>query len=118
MRFFMPDFEHLNAQDFHHVLEASRGVCVVFFTHSLCTSCRAWKQLLQAYREDRPGVRIFEVDAEVEMALTHEFEIFHLPALFLYHDGRYHAPLQAEASLAALHATITALLDEPARDMP
>ena len=91
---------------------------LVFFTHSLCSSCRAWKQLLQIYAASHQAIRIFEVDAETEMALTNEFEVFHLPALFLYKDGRYHAPLQSVASLEAIDQAITQLISMPAEEMP
>ncbi len=114
----MPNFEQLNAHDFHHVLEEQRGVSLVFFTHALCASCRAWKKLLQTYIQERPDIRVFEVNAETEMALTNEFEVFHLPSLFVYSDGSYHAPLQCQASIEALDNAIASLLHNPATDMP
>jgi thioredoxin-like negative regulator of GroEL len=114
----MSTLEHLNTYDFHHVLEEQRGMSLVFFTHALCSSCRAWKKLLQTYIQERADIRVFEVDAETEMALTNEFEVFHLPALFLYRDGKYHAPVQCTASLTALDSTIASLLQAPARELP
>lgn len=114
----MSSLESLNTHNFHHVLEGVSGVSLVFFTHSLCSSCRAWKQLLQTYSASHQDIRIFEVDAESEMALTNEFEVFHLPALFLYKDGQYHAPFQSVASLEAIDQAITRLLSKPAEDMP
>jgi len=114
----MSSLESLNTHNFHHVLEEVSGVSLVFFTHTLCSSCRAWKQLLQTYSASHPAIRIFEVDAETEMALTNEFEVFHLPALFLYKDGRYHAPLQSMASLEAIDQAITHLFSKPAEELP
>ena len=114
----MVRLEQLNAHDFHHVMDEQRGVSLVFFTHALCSSCRAWKKLLQAYINDRDDINLFEVNAETEMALTNEFEVFHLPAMFLYRDGKYHAPLQCAATTEALEQTISRLLQQPARDMP
>jgi hypothetical protein len=52
------------------------------------------------------------------MALTNEFEVFHLPALFLYKDGKFHAPVQCVASLEALDAHVASLLQAQAMDMP
>ena len=114
----MSSLESLNTYNFHHALEGVAGVSLVFFTHALCGSCRAWKQLLQTYSVAHEDIRIFEVDAESEMALTNEFEVFHLPALFLYKDGHYHAPFHSVASLSAIDQTITQLLAEPAEEMP
>ena len=118
MRFFMSMLEQLNAHDFHHVLEQQRGVCLIIFSHDLCSSCRAWKNLLQNYIQDRPEIRVYEVNAETEMALTNEFEVFHLPALFLYKDGKFHAPVQCVASLEALDAHVASLLQAQAMDVP
>jgi len=118
MRFFMSMLEQLNAHDFHHVLEQQKGVCLIIFSHDLCSSCRAWKQLLQTYIQDRSDIGVYEVNAETEMALTNEFEVFHLPALFLYKDGKYHTPVQCAASLEVLDATIASLLQKQAMDMP
>ncbi len=118
MRFFMSKLISLNAHEFHHVLEEQRGISLVFFTHTLCSSCRAWKMLLQNYMQDHSGVKVFEIDAETEMALTNEFEIFHLPAMFLYHNGQYHAPIECEASLKVLEQTINGLLLVPAGELP
>ncbi len=114
----MSSLPSLNTHNFHHLLEETTGVSLVFFTHTLCSSCRAWKQLLQTYSASHKDISIFEVDAESEMALTNEFEVFHLPALFLYKDGHYHAPFQSVASLDAIDQAITQLLSAPAQEMP
>ena len=113
----MSVFTRLNASDFHHRLEQESGVSLVFFTHEICGSCQAWKRLLLELQATSP-VNVFEVNAETEMALTNEFEVFHLPSLFLYHNGRYHAPFQSVASLPAVHKAIEVLLDQPAVEMP
>ena len=110
----MSMLEQLNAHDFHHVLEQQRGLCLIIFSHDLCSSCRSWKKLLQTYMQERPGIRVYEVNAETEMALTNEFEVFHLPALFLYKDGKFHAPVQCAARLEVLDETIASLLQEQA----
>lgn len=113
----MSTFKQLNASDFHHRLEKESGVSLVFFTHELCSSCQAWKTLLMQL-QGSSSVNVFEVNAETEMALTNEFEVFHLPALFLYRDGQFHAPFQCVASLQAVRDTIDSLLSQPAAELP
>ena len=113
----MSDFQTLNTYEFHHVLETQKGVCVVMFTGEACGSCRAWKQLLLDYQE-KHDVTLYEIDAERDMALTNEFDVFHLPALFLYKNGHYHTPLQCEASMSKLEQTIANCLIADAMEMP
>lgn len=113
----MPAFTPLNAFDFHHRLEQTKGISLVLFTHDLCGSCQLWKKILKEVQETI-AVNIFEVDAQTEMALTNEFDVFHLPALFLYYEGRYHAPLQSVATVTAVQQAIDELLSQPALDMP
>lgn len=61
---------------------------------------------------------VFEVDAGQDQALAREFELFHLPALFLFRDGHYHRPVSCEASLPRLRAEIAAQLALPAEEAP
>ena len=111
-------FKSLNAHNFHHQLAESSGISLVFFTHAACSSCRAWYELLIRFQQHQPEINLFTVDAQEEMALTNEFEIFHLPALFLYKDGEYHAPFECVASLDSISEKITTLLKQPAIEMP
>jgi thioredoxin-like negative regulator of GroEL len=113
-----PDLILLDQFNFHHRLAATRGVALVFFTSADCGSCRLWKRLLGQYRGHGGDFSVYEVDAQRDMALTREFEVFHLPALFLYRDGHYHGPLQCEAQAAALTRAIEAALAAPAQELP
>ena len=70
------------------------------------------------FHEQAPSWHIFEVDAQRDMALTRELEIFHLPALFLYRDGHFHAPVQSNADLLSLRRTLESLLQAPAEELP
>jgi predicted thioredoxin/glutaredoxin len=109
------DLIPLDAFEFHHRLAATPGVSVVIFTSESCQSCRAWKQLL---RTTPLAAHVFEVDAERDAALTREFGIFHLPALYLYRDGEFHVALDCAAEPAALHRTIESGLAQPPQDPP
>jgi len=113
-----PSFPQLDQFEFHHRLARTAGVAIVLFTSRGCASCKAWKLLLAEYRRKHTETLVFEVDAERDLALTREFNVFHLPGLFLYVGGRYHSALQCEARPEALHNAITAALAAPAHEPP
>jgi thiol-disulfide isomerase/thioredoxin len=108
----------LDQFDFHATLAATPGVSVVYFTAQGCTSCRRWRQLLGDYRATHPEINLFEIDAGRDMALTREFEVFHLPALFVFRDGEFHASLHSVAQPAAFAAALAAALTDSAREAP
>lgn len=108
----------LNDTDFYRTLSATQGAVLVFFSSAACNSCRYWRTLLTELPARYHGIRVFEVDAGESMGLTQEYEVFHLPALFLFQDGHYHAPLQCEASLVALTGALDVLLAQPAVEAP
>lgn len=114
----MGAFTPLDEFGFHHTLAATRGIALVIFTSAGCSSCRAWRRLLAAHRAPHPDLALFEVDAGHAQALTREFSVFHLPALFLYRNGHFHSPLQAEADPDKLRAAIEAALAAPAQEPP
>jgi thiol-disulfide isomerase/thioredoxin len=100
--------------DFHHTLAETGGVSLVYFTAPGCGACRQLKQVFDSYPDEFALLNLFEVDAQQEMALTREFEVFHLPALFLFKEGQYHAPIHAEPMPQSLIAAVeTALAGEP-----
>lgn len=114
----MQIFPSLSQFDFHHTLEESKGINLVFFTSSTCSSCAYWKQLLGRYRMRHPEIDVFEVDAKQDEALAQEFSIFHLPALFLYANGAFRAELQCEARLEKLEDAIDEALNNPPQELP
>ncbi len=114
----MADINTLDEFDFHRTLARTSGTSIVLFSYSGCSSCRRWKILLREYLDGGANVAVFEVDAQRDQGLTRNFSVFHLPALFLYHDGKYHGALQCEARLDALDRTITTTLSMPAEDPP
>jgi len=46
------------------------------------------------------------------------YDIFHLPTIYLYRDGHFHAELQAEARIDAIRAAAQRLLAAPAQEEP
>lgn len=104
--------------NFYDTLHVSKGVSLVIFTSAGCASCRAWKQVLQNYLQTEPELVVFEVDAHESMALANEYEIFHLPALFLFRDGQYHCELNCEANIERIRKAIGLALRQPAQEEP
>ncbi|NOX42399.1 MAG: thioredoxin family protein [Gammaproteobacteria bacterium] len=114
----MSKFISLNQFDFHSTMEDIRGVAIVFFETEGCSSCHYWENILAVYKKEHPLINVFHIDAAQDQALTEEFEIFHLPALFLYMDGKFHSNIQCEAKLDALNSEIQKLMAEPAQEVP
>ena len=112
------NLQMLNDADFYPVIQATKGTAIVFFTSEGCNSCRYWKELLGQLVMKRPTLRVYEIDAQQSMGLTQEYEVFHLPALFVFVNGQYHASLQCEARLDIIDATLDKLLASPAQDAP
>ncbi len=104
--------------DYHHTLTDTPGDALVMFSTAACGSCRQFRQLLQTHADKLGALTVFEVDAEQELALTREFDIFHLPAFFLYRDGKFHAPLQSTASILAFSQAIDTAYAQPAQEEP
>ena len=108
----------LNDHEFYNALAETNGPSIVFFTKPGCSSCHLWKRLLGELLLLRDDIHVFQVDAEQNMALSHEYELFHLPALFLFVDGEFHCGLQSEARLTNLHAALDVALSLPAEEAP
>ena len=104
--------------NFYDTLQATAGVSLVIFTSTGCASCRAWKEVLKDYLRLEPDLVIFEVDAHESMALANEYEIFHLPALFLFRDGDFHTELNCEANRERIQQAIHLALQGPAQEEP
>ncbi len=104
--------------EFHQTLGAAAGVSLVFFSSEECLSCRYWEDMLKNYIASHPDGKIFKVDAGRDQALTEEFGVFHLPALFLYNSGQFHSEIQCEANIDALDKAITTALAGPAQETP
>jgi thiol-disulfide isomerase/thioredoxin len=104
--------------DFHHVLAETDGLSLIVFTSPGCGACRHLKHTLEKQADDFSAINLFEVDAQQEMALTREFEVFHLPALFLYRNGLYHAPIHAEPTPSSLLSAIEEALAADPREAP
>jgi thioredoxin-like negative regulator of GroEL len=113
----LPAFSRLTEGDFHRNMATVSGVAVVQFSAPHCGACRAWKRLLP---EALTGLvhAFFEVDVSEATGVARYFGIFHLPTVYLYRDGRFHAELQCEARPEAIRQTAQSLLAAPPQDEP
>ncbi len=112
----MERFVSLRPHDYHQRLAATPGIALVLFSSPTCGTCRAVEKALPQVRP--AGAGLFHVDVQRDAALAHGFDIFHLPTLYLYRDGRFHARLDCEITRARLAAAIAAALAAPAEEEP
>ena len=110
-------FQELTEFDFHPRLAASSGVAVVMFSGPHCGACKRLEKRLPDWLEGW-AKHLYKIDAQRSTALARAYEVFHLPSLFVFVDGRYHAPLQAEAAPAPMRAALEHLLMQPAHEEP
>jgi thioredoxin-like negative regulator of GroEL len=111
-------FPQLSQFDLHHRIAENRAPTIVFFSSDGCSSCRHLQQILEQVQSRRPEWLVYEVDAQAEMGLTQEFEIFHLPAMFLFKKGNFHREISCEASPSAIEEAVTAAMRQPAQEAP
>ena len=90
---------------------------MVLFSAPHCSACRAWKRLLPEALADVADA-LYEVDVSEATGVARGFDIFHLPTIYLYRNGRFHAELQCEARPDAIRLNVLSLLDAPAREEP
>jgi thioredoxin 1 len=108
----------LDQFDFHHRVGDTRGPALVLFHTPGCASCRHWKRLLADYAGLHGNITLYQVDVQQDMALAHEFGLFHLPALFLFMNGQFHCEFQSEAHMGSLHTALNAAIGAPPEDAP
>jgi len=110
--------KNLDQFDFHQTLEASQGLALVAFTAPHCGACNMLREALDEYGPRHPEVALYEVDTQRDPGLGEEFGVFHLPALFLYMDGRYHAEIRCEALPEKIAEAMDAALAHAPEDTP
>ena len=114
--------KELDEFNFHSFVFDSKGVVLVFFTGPHCASCHHLRGLLE--KEVQTFIKFFgdfqavEIKADKATALVNEFNVFHLPSLFLYKDGKFHCELQSEAHPKKIIDAINAALLKPAEEEP
>ncbi|MEQ1591542.1 MAG: thioredoxin family protein [Thiobacillaceae bacterium] len=112
-----PVFEALREGDYHARLAVTHGTCIVLFSNAHCGACRIWKHLLPSALSGQIA-HFFEIDVGTATGIARYFGIFHLPTLYLYRDGHFHAELQAEAQATAVQNAVRNLIAAPAQEEP
>ena len=108
----------LDQFNFYHTLAAAKGPSLVYFTAPNCGACRYLGNVLEQMLKSNPGFWVFKVDAQQDPALVQEYEVFHLPSMFLFIDGEFHCELYCEASDTAIRQAIKAASQQPAQEAP
>ncbi len=128
----MSEIIALDDLNFFEVLATTHGVVLVFFTAPSCGACRQLKLVLSKMIAENATFQVFEVDAvhngglvnalEVDAVhnggLVNALEVFHLPAMFLYVNGRYHRAIHCEALPQRIQQAIDIALLLPAEEEP
>ena len=107
----------LSESDFHARLSTSGGISLVIFSGPNCGACKRLEKHLPHWLSGKIQ-HLYKVDVQRSTALAHAYEVFHLPGLFVFVNGHYHAPLQAEAAPAPMQNALEKLLNEPAHEEP
>lgn len=110
-------WESLHEGEFHRRLAEWSGLTLVLFAQPGCGACRLAKAALPDWLVGAVQ-RLVLVDASAQAALAREFDVFHLPALHLYKDGQYHAPVECELTQRAVRAAIGEAAAAPAHEAP
>jgi len=115
----------LDEFNFHPVITDTEGISLVFYTGPDCASCHHLRDLLISEEQQfinhflpNRAFSVYEVKADQAMALVNEFNVFNLPSMFLYQDGKFHCELQAEAHLKKIIKAIDCALCLPAEEEP
>lgn len=112
----MPGMECLDEFTLHRRLAATPGPALVLFTSPTCGTCRVVERRLPEAAP--PAISVFKVDVQAAQALARAFDVFHLPALFLFVDGHFHARLDCQVTPTELRRALDAALAEPAQEEP
>ena len=108
----------LDQYNFHHDISEMPGKVIVFFTSPDCGACHALRKAVETLLEQEENLSAREIDAVMNTALTNEFGFFHLPSLYLYIDGKFHAEIHSQADADSLRKAIETLSAQPAQEEP
>jgi thioredoxin-like negative regulator of GroEL len=107
----------LHEGHFHRHVQLLPGRTLVLFSQPGCAACRRAEAFLPGWLAGLVQ-QCVKVDAQEQAALAREFEVFHLPALHLYLDGRYHAPVLCPLAEAAVRTAVGQVIADPAVEAP
>ncbi len=87
------------------------------FGSRACGACRYAEARLPLLARGVIDTLVYVNAAECP-GLVREFDVFHLPAMFLYRDGQFHAPLDAALTPETWAAAVEAALAGLPREAP
>ncbi|MEZ4384116.1 MAG: thioredoxin family protein [Nannocystaceae bacterium] len=96
---------------------ARPGDALLLITSPFCGACKATRRALAQLPAGLVD-RILDADAGASPGLVADLEVFHLPALFLYRDGEFHAPIEAPPRTQEIAAAIERAKAAPAIEPP
>lgn len=103
---------------FHHRLSETTGVALILFSAQGCGSCKQMRLVLEHLSRVHLPWSFYEVDVGLDQALAREFEVFHLPTVFVYRDGVYRSPLNVSPNIRDIEKGVEDILSRPAEDPP
>jgi len=114
--------KELDEFNFHPTISETAGISVVFFSGPHCSSCHHLRNLfnqeMQQFIEKFGAFSVFEIKADKATALVNEFNVFHLPTMFLYQNGAFHCELRAQAIPSKIIEAIDEAVLRPAEEEP
>ena len=113
----MSAFAPLTEFDFHRKLAQSDGPVLVMFGAPGCGTCRRVEKLLPEAVAGKVSA-LYKVDVQQSMGLARAYEVFHLPALFLFVDGRFHAAIESEVRPPNMRIALESALALPPQEEP
>ena len=112
----MKHLHKLSYLDYYQILESRQEPSLVCFTNPSCGGCRRLHRLLVEHPPQIPDLQCFEILVEDAYGLVEEFDIFHLPTMFLYSNGQFHRPIHSRLEPTALENAIREALQQPAQE--
>ena len=99
--------EHLNSASFDKTVAS--GVTLVDFWATWCGPCRMQAPILEAYAEEMGDqVKVGKVDVDEEPGIAARFNIFSIPTLIAFRDGKEIARTVGVTDVAGLKRLVSA----------
>ncbi len=92
------------------------GVSLLIFTSVGCASCRFAREVLPSLA--LPVERLCWIDAGHNGGAVQRYEVFHLPALFVVKDGRFHGAVQSRLTVSELAENVRRALSLGPEELP
>ena len=114
----MSNIKSLTQFNFYSEIEETSGHSLVYFSAHACSSCKHLTMVLNELHQHDASLSIFKIDAQQDQALVSEYDVSHLPALFLFKDGQFHAELSCESRPDSILRCIESASQRAAEDAP